>query len=152
MADETREEREERIAQELNDQYREEGEKVAKAASKARDDEPNDEGFASQEEYREHVANVPGIFGDTDTLEGDVVSHNNEAATVAVAEVDASTDDDAEELSHDQARRQVDAGTIVPSAEQVEEGAEDSEDDKKDDKKEEDKKGTAARKGTRKNS
>lgn len=67
------------------------------------------------------------IFGDTDTIAGDVVSSDNEAANVAVAEADAEGAD----VSKDEARRQVDvaAGTTA-SAEEVEAGADDKADEK----------------------
>lgn len=136
---ETAAEREQRISTELGDRYREEGDKINKAAIKARDDEPADEGFADMAAYREHVGKVPGIFGDLDTTAGpdaagiDVVSANNEAATVAEAEVDASDSDEAEGVTRGEARRQVDAGNTTPSAQEVEKGAEkrDAKDDKK---------------------
>lgn len=67
------------------------------------------------------------IFGDTDTIAGDVVSSDNEAATVAAAEADAEGMD----VSSDEARRQVDvaAGTTA-SAEEVDANADDKADEK----------------------
>lgn len=128
-------------AKEINKSVEEEVEAVTKAAEKAREDAPSD--VETEEAYRERIANVPGIFGDTDTTAGanasgvDVVSHNNELATQAVAEVEAAKeqgDDEAEGVSSDEARRQVDVAGGQPSAEEVEAGADDKSDDK-DDKK-----------------
>lgn len=93
-------------------------------------------GPLSGEAAEEHLRNVRGtmIFGDTDTTGGtganvtDVPSSDNEAATVAAAEVQADReagDEQTEGVSNDEARRQVDvaAGT-TESAEEVDAGAE----------------------------
>lgn len=103
-------------------------------AEEGRFDEPDN--VETEEQYHERLAAVRGsmIFGDTDTTAGasaagtDVPSTDNEAAGVAVAEKDAQAeagDDQAEDTSDAEARRQVDvnAGTTA-SAEEVDEGAE----------------------------
>lgn len=101
-------------------------------------------GAETEEEQAERIAIVRRtmIFGDTDTTAGasatgtDVPSADNEGASVAAAEVDADQaegDEDAEDVSHDEARRQVDvdAGTTF-SAEEVDENAEDRDEDEGD--------------------
>lgn len=102
-------------------------------------DEPDT--VESEEEYHERLAAVRGtmIFGDTDTTAGasaggvDTPSADNEAAGVAVSEKDAQAeagDEEAEDTSDAEARRQVDvsAGTTA-SAEEVDEGAAEADDD-----------------------
>ncbi len=90
--------------------------RIRKAAEKAREDNGADKG-ETEEEYYERIANVPGIFGDTDTIAGDVPSRNNEEATVAAAEVEASDDN----ATSDDARRQVDvAADDTPSGDEIE--------------------------------
>jgi hypothetical protein len=125
-------------AEEYKDEQLEEQKKasddVRSAAEDARFDEPDT--VETEEQYHERLAAVRGamIFGDTDTTAGasasgtDVPSADNEAATVAVAETVADAeegDEDAEDASVEDARRQVDvsAGTTA-SAEEVDEGAE----------------------------
>ncbi len=115
-----------------------ENKRIREAAEKARDEAGHDEG-ETEEEYNYRIANVPGIFGDTDTTAGDgatgmdVVSANNEQATAVAAAVEADDDTD---VSHDVARRQSDiAAEDTPSAEEVEEAAPDKDEDDKDDKK-----------------
>lgn len=103
------------------------------AAEGDRFDEPDT--VETEEQYHERLAAVRGsmIFGDTDTTAGasaagvDVPSADNEAAGVAVSEKDAQAeagDEEAEDTSDAEARRQVDvnAGTTA-SAEEVDEGA-----------------------------
>lgn len=101
-----------------------------------------EEGVLTPENYKEHVANVPGIFGDTptDPTIGDVQvpTKNEEAAGVAVAENDADAeegDEEAAEASDAEAKRQVDAaGPTSDFAEEVDEAADDeSEDEDSDD-------------------
>src|SRR5438067_37347 len=103
MAEETREEYEARVSEELGDQYREEAKNTTEAAHDARDTERNDDGaLKTWDDYNEHVANVPGIFGDIDTTAGaganqtDAISAQNELATVEVAQKDeaAATGDE----------------------------------------------------------
>lgn len=111
-----------------------------KAAIDAREDQPSS--AETEEQYYERIANVPGVFGDTDTaIRQDVPSRNNEAATVAVAEADAQAEEgDNPDVSVDEARRQVDiTADATPSAQEVEKGADDNKDDNKDDAKEDDK-------------
>ena len=67
MADETRAEREERISQELREQYQEEGQRVTNAGLEARENTQPEQGFQNWDEYNDHVSKVPGIFGDLDT-------------------------------------------------------------------------------------
>lgn len=93
------------------------------------------------EEAEAHLAAVRStqIFGDTDTTAGagasgtDVVSHDNEAATVAVAEKDAQAEDgveEAQDASDDQARRQIDVDAgVTASAEDVDAAADDDDED-----------------------
>lgn len=97
------------------------------------------------EEAEAHLAAVRStqIFGDTDTTAGasasgtDVPSHDNEAATVAVASKDAQAedgDDDAADTTDEEARRQVDADAGTTGyAEDVDEAADDDDDDEEDD-------------------
>lgn len=138
MADETREEYVARVSEEatkLGQDYRD----AQRAdAEKAREENPSQ--VETEEEYHERIrlASTTGIFGDLDTTAGadasatDVPSSNNEAATVAVAEVDAAAeegDEEAAELSTDEARRQVDVAGVQPSAEEADAGAEEAEED-----------------------
>lgn len=125
-------------AKEVASGVEEEVKRIRSAAESAREEAGHDEG-ETEKEYNERVANVPGIFGDIDTTAGvgagqmDIPSRNNEEATVAAAEVESAKqlgddDDDVQDASHDQARRQVDvAADGQPSAEEVEEGAPDEE-------------------------
>jgi hypothetical protein len=139
MAEETREEYEARVSEELGDQYRQEAEDITSAAEDAREDERNDDGrLETWDDYNEHVAQVPGIFGDTDTTAGaganltEVPSAQNELATVEVAEKDeaaATGDEEAQAASNDEARRQADVAGGQPSAEEVQAGSEDSDAD-----------------------
>lgn len=110
----------------------EEMRRIQDAGLKAREDAGHDEG-ETEEEYRNRIANVPGIFGDTDTTAGvgasgvDVVSADNEQATAVAAAVEAKDDDG--DVSHDNARRQADVqADAVPSAEEVNAGADKDED------------------------
>lgn len=103
--------------------------KVAKQsrsdAEEARFDEPNE--VETEEQYYERLNAVRGtmIFGDTDTTAGadasgtDVPSADNEAAQVAVAEAHA----EGEDVTSDEARRQVDVSASGLDAEAVDEGA-----------------------------
>lgn len=133
MADETSAERSERLTGELREQYKDEGQAVTDAAVDARDDQPPQEGLETWDEYWDHAAKVPGIFGDTDTSgtapEVDsVVSKNEEIGGLDVAAVDtaqAEGDEDAEGVDSAEAKRQLDA-TAGPSAQEVDAGADDS--------------------------
>lgn len=127
MADD-RSDAEKKVVKSVQDEV----ERVQKAGVKAREDRGHDEG-ETEEEYRERIANVPGIFGDIDTTAGvsasgiDTLSADNEQATAAAAAVEAqgnAGDEEAAEMSHGEARRQADVAGEAPSAEQVEAGAE----------------------------
>lgn len=139
MAEKTREE----LAQEASDALRQSHEDFAaeqrKAAEEARAEAPDT--AETEEEYQARVAAVRStqIFGDTETAVGgptasgtDVPSHDNEAATVAVAEADAAAqtgDDEADAASHDEARRQVEIQGVHPDAAEVDAAADDDNDD-----------------------
>lgn len=136
------ESQEDRVAKTAED-FEKQIEEVQEAAVAAREANGTDEG-ETEEEYRERIANVPGIFGDTDTTAGadasgiDVVSADNEQATVAVAAVDAAAqdgDEEAQNTSTDEARRQVDAEKHNESAEEVDAASGDADDQAKADKK-----------------
>lgn len=139
MAEETREEYQARKSEELGEQYRKEGEELSNAADDREgtaEDEP--EALKSWDDYNKHVAQVPGVFGDTDTTAGaganltDAVSAQNELATLEVAEKDeaaATGDEEAQQASDDEARRQADVAGGQPSAEEVEAGADDTDAD-----------------------
>lgn len=146
MADETREERDKRLSEEVREVYENEGNDITSAAVDAREDEPGEEGLQTWEQYREHAANVPGIFGDTDTSgtapEVDsVVTKNEELGGVSVARVDeeqvvAEGDDEQEEVegvTGPEAKRQLDVAGPQPSAQEVEAGADDDDDNDDDD-------------------
>lgn len=145
-----RSDRAEEVEKDILKSVEDENTRIREAAEKAREDSGHDEG-ETEEEYNYRIANVPGIFGDTDTTAGagatgmDVVSANNEQATAVAAAVEASDDDDTEGVSHDNARRQSDiAADGAPSAEEVDAAAPD--DDKDDsDKKDADKPKTTRR-------
>jgi hypothetical protein len=87
--------------------------RIREAAEKAREEAGHDEG-ETEEDYNYRIANVPGIFGDTDTTAGvgatgtDVPSANNEQATAIAAAVEATDSEEADDASHDEARRQAD--------------------------------------------
>jgi hypothetical protein len=94
----------------------------------------------TEEEYRQRIANVPGIFGDIDTTAGvsasgtDVISAQNEIATQTAAEVEGKADEgdeEAQDQSYDEARRQADVAGPQPSAEQVDERASDASDEER---------------------
>jgi hypothetical protein len=136
----------EEVAQEASEAHRKFGEEERQRqldeAERLRGEAPD--AAETEEEYYQRVAlaRSTGIFGDTDTTEGaganqtDVPSHDNEAATHAVAVADAAEEagEDSPEAnaSDDEARRQVDVAGLQPSAEEVEEGAEESNDDEND--------------------
>jgi hypothetical protein len=115
------------------DDFNQEQEDIKARALAEREAAKPDEG-ETEEEYRARIAAVPGIFGDIDTTAGgaaagtDVPSAQNELATVAAAEVEAEKQDgneEAQELSNDEARRQTDvASGTAASAEEVDAGAE----------------------------
>lgn len=136
MAEETRAEYEARVAEELGDQYRKEGEDISSTAKDARDGERNDDGaLETWDDYNAHVAAVPGVFGDIDTTAGagaagtDAISSKNELATVEVAQKDEAAqagDEEAAAVSDDEARRQVEVQGPQPSAEEVEAAADDT--------------------------
>jgi hypothetical protein len=97
----------------------------------------------TEENYDEHVAAVPGIFGTTptDALSGErdsVVSKNQEVAGQNIAAVDAAEeegDEEAADVSDAEVARQTDAA--APSgafAEEVDEAADEDESDDEDDK------------------
>lgn len=118
------------------DDFKKEQEEVKQRALDAREEAGPDKG-ESDEEYHARIAAVPGIFGDTDTTAGgaaagtEVPSAQNELATAAAAEVEArkqAGDDEAQDLSNDEARRQADVAGGAPSAEEVEKGAEEKTD------------------------
>jgi hypothetical protein len=85
----------------------------------------------TEDNIDEHVAQVPGIFGDTPTdattARDSVVSKNQEEATQNVAEVAADAEDgdeDAEEATEAEAARQTDAAAPTGAyAEEVDEAA-----------------------------
>ena len=118
----------EELAKALDKQYREEFETSQQAAIDAR--EENAAQPETEEEYYARVSSVSGVFGDTETsVATEVPSANNEQAGVEVAEKDAAVeqgDEEAAELSDDEARRQTDVelGT-TDSAEAVDEEAPD---------------------------
>lgn len=123
--------------------FKAELEEIRSTAEGEREAAKADEG-ETEEEYRERIANVPGIFGDIDTTAGsnasgqDVVSSQNELATQAAAEVEARAEDgdeEAAELSNDEARRQVDIAGPQPSAEEVDEAATDNDEVSQEDNK-----------------
>jgi hypothetical protein len=126
------------MAEEKNE-FEKYAEEQRKAAEDARDDANKGE---TEEEYYERInlARASGIFGDLDTgvgAEDQVVSRDNEAATVATAEVDAAAEagnDEAEDASTAEARRQIDvaAGT-TESAEAADAKADDSKNEDKSD-------------------
>lgn len=90
--------------------------------------------ITSKEEYREHVARVPGVFGDLDTSGTaspgtEVPTKNEEQASANVAEVETAIKEEenneaTKEVPVAEARRQTDVAGGQPSAEEVEEGAE----------------------------
>lgn len=139
MAEETAEEREERVSNENRERYESEGEKLSKAGVDARSDEPEQTGLETWEQYREHAAAVPGIFGDTDTSGtapgvDSVPTKNVELGGEAVARVDEASatgsdeeQDEVEGTSDADALRQVDVAGDQPSAEEVQEGADGTE-------------------------
>lgn len=112
------EDREKDIVSSIEDEVK----RVREAAEKAREEVGHDEG-ETEDEYNYRIANVPGIFGDTDTTAGvgatgtDVPSANNEQATAIAAAVEATDSEEADDASHDEARRQAD-----PAADAAEEG------------------------------
>lgn len=111
---------------------KEAADQVRSDAEGGRFDQPDT--VETEEQYHERLAAVRGamIFGDTDTTAGatasgtDVPSADNEAATMAVAEahVQQLEGDVDEDVSSDEARRQVDVSASGLDAEEVDEGAE----------------------------
>ncbi len=121
---EVNEERATAIREQVENEFKE----SQQAAIDARQDTPTTE--ETEEEYHARVAAVPGIFGDTDTgVAGpsDVPSAKNETASVAAAQVEADAqagDEAAQDTTHNEARRQVDAQAQGTTAEEVDAGAE----------------------------
>jgi hypothetical protein len=127
----------EEVAQEASEAHQKFGEEERQRqldeAERLRGEAPD--AAETEEEYYQRVAlaRTAGIFGDTDTTAGvganqtDVPSHDNEAATDAVAQADAAEeageDSDEANASDAEARRQVDVAGGQPSAEEVEAGA-----------------------------
>lgn len=136
MADE-RTDAEKEVVSSVEDEVK----RIQDAGLAAREEAGHDEG-ETEEEYRERIANVPGIFGDTDTTAGsgasgtDVVSANNEQATATAAAVEAkgdAGDGEAADATNDEGRRQSDvAADAVPSAEEVDAAADDKDSEDKD--------------------
>lgn len=120
----------------------EEQQKVVEDAAKEREEsgdnyDPDTQGFRDEDDVKQHAAHVPGIFGDTptDPTIGDtvVVTKNEEVAGQNVAEADASGDDEAEDASVGEVKRQTDAAGRDEFAEDVDEAADDDNDDEDDD-------------------
>jgi hypothetical protein len=141
MAEETPEERDARISEEVRKQYEDEAKRVTDLATGERENQPGPKGLETWDEYWDHAARVPGVFGDLDTTAGgnQTVAKNEEVANLDVAAVDAAKEEGVEEvqdISADEARRQLDVAGDQPSAEEADKAAEDSS-DKQEEKKNE---------------
>lgn len=116
----------------------EEQQSVVDDAAKEREENgdnynPDTEGFRDEDDVKNHAARVPGIFGDTptDPTVGDtvVVTKNEEVASQNVAEADTSDDDEAEDASVGEVKRQTDAAGRDEFAEDVDAAADDNDDE-----------------------
>jgi len=124
--------------------FQKQNDDIRKAAEDAREAEGAPTG-ETEEEYRERIANVPGIFGDIDTTAGvgatgtDTLAADNEQATVdqAAATADAQDGDEeaAEQVQSGAARRQTQAAATGETAEEVNAASGDAEDQDKADEK-----------------
>jgi hypothetical protein len=120
----------------------EEQQKVVEENAPSEEDsyDPSTQGFRDEDDVKQHSASVPGIFGDlpTDPTLGDsqTVTKNEEEATVNLAEADlaaASGDEEAQEASQGEVKRQTDAVGADETAEEVDEAADDDDSDDEDD-------------------